>query len=408
MSHRIAPFLRPWIAALACLAFVLVGAPARDASAASKKKPSKSWPSKKHKARPASGASKAAPAKEEEEDGEAAQAGGQTGGDEEGGDEAEAAPKTKAATKSKVKMDKDEDDASDDRKGKSASSDEDDQEGEGDDEKTPVAHKKARRPVAEKGAEGAVVGLELDLGTRGVSRTFDFYQPLSDFKPVPAPGSYSLGGAPVPFVHLGLYPVAFADRGFLANIGLIGSYEQLIGTTTTIKNDMAPAGTPAMSSKSSGHEFEGGVRVRIPLGDGEIGVSGAYGQHSFHVTSADVAPGPGAIVPNVDYTFMRAGLDGRLRLGAISLGAHVGTRFVPKTGPLATLWFNSTKTTSVEAGVSVAYALTPTFSVVGGADFLRYAFDFNPVQKDNPVIAGGAVDQYISGYLALRVSLSGS
>ena len=47
------------------------------------------------------------------------------------------------------------------------------------------------------------------------------------------------------------------------------------------------------------------------------------------------------------------------------------------------------------------------FSIVAGVDFLRYAFNFNPVPTTNAVVAGGAVDQYISGYLALRVSISG-
>jgi len=38
---------------------------------------------------------------------------------------------------------------------------------------------------------------------------------------VPKPYSYSLPAGPVPFVDLGLYPGAFATRGFAANIGLV-------------------------------------------------------------------------------------------------------------------------------------------------------------------------------------------
>jgi hypothetical protein len=47
------------------------------------------------------------------------------------------------------------------------------------------------------------------------------------------------------------------------------------------------------------------------------------------------------------------------------------------------------------------------FTVVGGGELIRYGFDFNPVSTNAAFVAGGAVDQYISGYLALRVSFSG-
>ena len=89
------------------------------------------------------------------------------------------------------------------------------------------------------------------------------------------------------------------------------------------------------------------------------------------------------------------------------LGLHVGTRLVSDTGSLGKTWFPHTKTNAIVAGLSVCYRLTPLIGVVAGADFLRYAFDFNPVPQGNGVIAGGAVDQYISGFAALRVSISG-
>ena len=38
-----------------------------------------------------------------------------------------------------------------------------------------------------------------------------------------------------------------------------------------------------------------------------------------------------------------------------------------------------------------------------GPRYTRYSFDFNPVSASSPVIAGGAVDQYLSGYLGLGV-----
>jgi hypothetical protein len=405
MHHR--PSL--WTAILVCLAFALAGAPAGTAWAAKHKKPAKHWPSKKpaHKPKPSSGgAPKAAPAEEDDEEdsgGEAAE-----GAD----DEAEEAPKPKAAAKSpskKVKMDAREDaneDAEDggDRE-KRASSDESDDADESSGET--VVRRKAKKPVETSGG-AAPIALVLDVGARALHRNFDFNDPLSDFdKTVPAPGSYSLPAGPVPFIAGGFYPLAFAGRGFLANIGIIGRYEKLISTTTVTKSIAADNSVTESKSTTSGQEWEAGLRVRFPLDTAELGLAGAYGLQSFHASSVAVGPTNGAAVPNVDYTFYRLGADGAVRIDAFTIGGHVGTRLVPKTGSLAKLWFPTTKTTSIEAGLFVGYRLTPLFQVIAGVDFLRYGFDFvNPGQR--PVVAGGAVDQYISGYGALRVTVPGS
>ena len=45
-------------------------------------------------------------------------------------------------------------------------------------------------------------------------------------------------------------------------------------------------------------------------------------------------PPGAATVPNVEYTFMRVDADGHAALGPVTLGGHVGTRLVPKTGAL--------------------------------------------------------------------------
>jgi hypothetical protein len=373
-----------WFVFLACLALVLTGVRTESAWAASKKKHSSKSSKKKkpsHRATPTSGSAKptgSAPA-EEAQEGE----GEDDSGDDSDDKKAEA-PKAKKATKENA----------DDAKAEHEAS------GEGDDADgdAPVVHKKWKR-TADEGGEPAPVALELSAGPRAVHRTFDFHSPLSDFYPtLMAPYSYSLPAGPAPFVELGLYPAAFAGRGVLSHLGIIASYEKLIGTKTSFQ------GT---TNSTSGQQLEVGLRGRLPLGVHEVGLGAAYGKHSFHVTDMDVGPGPTAVVPNVDYTFVRVGADARLRFAALSFGAHVGTRFVSDTGALGKSWFPSTKTTSIEAGVSAGYHLTPVFEVVVGGDFLRYAFDFNPVPLTNPIIAGGAVDQYISGFLALRVSISG-
>ncbi len=373
---------------LACLALALVGAPSSSAWAAKKKKPAKTWPSKKstHKTE-----TKAEPASTDADE-DAAPAAQKGGGDDE---EDDSKPqKAKSASKSsKVKMDKDDDDDRADEKQARKSKDEDDSSGGDDDGDAPVVRKKAKKQhVADEGEGPAPVAFTLDIGSRGVRRTFDFNDPRF-YAGTTWPGAYRLKAAPVPFLHVGLYPLAFAGRDGLANIGLVGRYERLIGVSTK------SGGT------TSGQEFDVGLRGRLPLGGGEVGLSATYGQHTFLLTSADLPPSNATTVPNVEYTFVRADLDGAANLGSVTLGGHVGTRFVPKTGALGT-WFGTTKTTSIEAGISAAFRLTPVIEVVAGGDYLRYAFAFSP-PRNNGIVAGGAVDQYISGYLALRVSISG-
>ena len=42
-----------------------------------------------------------------------------------------------------------------------------------------------------------------------------------------------------------------------------------------------------------------------------------------------------------------------------------------------------------------------------GVDIYRYGFDFNAIPEDNVVVAGGAIDQYVTGWLGLRWQLGG-
>src|SRR5450432_2460610 len=253
---------------LTCLVFGAVGVSSR-AAAADKKK---SWPSKKHhhkthhrsgrSAKPSSKSAapgtSAAPAEETDDDDsdESAEQ------DDKQTDDSKAKP---SKTKGKGARD---DEASDD-KGKGKGKGDDDEEEDGSD--AGVLHRKARKPsVAEEGG-AAPAAVELAVGPRIIHRSFSFNDPLSNYNPSAAkPYSYVLPGGPAPFVTLGLYPAAFATRGFASNIGLVASYEKLLGTKT-----MAADGS---TFTTFAQQFEVGARVRVPLGGNEVGVSGTYGK----------------------------------------------------------------------------------------------------------------------------------
>jgi hypothetical protein len=376
--------------------FGLVGVTSSRAVAAGKKK--KKHHKTHHKSANPAGASSASGSANSAKTGGAAPA---EEDDEEGGEEAESDDKAddaKAKPKVKAKVSKDSDDKASedgereaDRKGGG-----DDDEGNGD----TVVRRKAK-PVAMESGGGGPVGLELQAGPGILHRSFSFNDPLSDHAApgaVTPPYSYGLPAGPTPFLDLAFYPAAFATRGFAANLGIVGHYERLVGTKT--------AGT---DFSTLAQQFDVGVRARLPLGENELGLTASYGKQTFHVTESDPGPAPpnGSNIPNVDYTFGAIEADGRLQLSPIELRAHVGTRLMTNTGSLGEKWFSTIKTTAITAGFSVAYPLTSIFAVVVGGDIVRYAFDFNPVPTTNIVVAGGAVDQYLSGFLALRVTLSG-
>jgi len=374
MQHLSRVFL---VSSLVLGSFVL--GTASPASAAKKK-----WPGKKHhttqhsSSKPASGASgsKSTGAAKKTDDAD---------DDDSGGEAAEADEKPQETrdtkdTKKPKKTQATNEGGSDDEDGESA-----------------VVRRKSKRVAMDDA--GAPVAFELQAGARVIHRNFDFHDPLSDYNQSAAkPYAYVLPRAPAPFLDLALYPAAFATRGFASNLGLVAQYERLVGTST-----QGPNGT----FDTVAQQLQVGARVRLPVAEHELGVTAAYGKQSFQVSAMDTGPGVGT-VPNVDYTFAKIGADVRLRFAeVIELGAHVGTRLVFDTGSLGKQWFSTVKTSSVEAGVSLAYRLTPMFTVVGGGELLRYGFDFNPVSTNAAFVAGGAVDQYLSGYLALRVSFSG-
>jgi hypothetical protein len=377
------------LAALTCLAFLLAGAVPAEAA-----KHKKSWPSKKsgksrHKKSPSApkAGAKAVPAEEDDDDGEEETAqGGDSGGEEE---KADPPFKPKKVAKASDRNEEDEDEDSE----KSSSSDSDD-----DDGGSTVVRRKQRK-VAMESDGSAPIALELMAGPRMINRSFQFNEPLGQAS------EYKLPRGAAPFIDAAIYPLAFAGRGALANIGIVGRYERLVGTSTVTKD---PSGATASTTTTSAQQYEVGLRGRIPLDVHEVGITGTYGQQSFMPATKSPPPSASAI-PNVIYTFIGLGADARLRFGGIvTLGAHVGTRLVTDTGPLGKTWFKKTTTTAVDAGLSLAVRVAPMFEVVAGGDFVRYGFAFNPKATDNlAFVAGGAVDQYISGYLALRVSLNG-
>ncbi|HXK16497.1 MAG TPA: hypothetical protein VNG33_01735 [Polyangiaceae bacterium] len=303
------------------------------------------------------------------------------------------------------------DDKKDDEDKPAAASDEDKK----DDEDKPAEDKPA--DSGSGGGQG-LSPLDLTAGLRPMNRTFTFHQTIADVKPMAGYLQllkYELPLGPALFIDLNWFPASHFMTGPAEWIGLTGGFEKGFAITSVFQE-----GTPqAKTLKTNEQAFYVGPRFRLPIGAHMLGLTGTFGQHSFILEGDEAGP----LVPDVKYTYVKAGLDGLFRFGDFLVGARVGKRFVMKTGSLQTVWFPHVKTQSLEAGITVGYRLVSMLDLVAGFDWLRYGFDFNPnpvrcgpnspvhcavpTQDTTSYVAGGAVDQYMSGFIGFRFHMPG-
>jgi hypothetical protein len=265
-------------------------------------------------------------------------------------------------------------------------------------------------PAAASAADDSEDGpspLDITAGLRAVHRSFDYHDTPAQLYPnagFPSPLTYQLPLGPAVFIDGTVYPLAFGSRGAAANFGITGGYELNFATKSVFAEN-----TPSqveLTTRAS--QFFVGLRARIPLQTHEFGLVAAYGQQTFELAGDENR----ALVPDVAYKFVKLGADAKLRFDELTIGFHAGTRLVSDTGGLKANWFPNTKTQSVEAGVMLGYGIVPHLDLVGGVDLVRYAFNFNPIPNGadpkTQAIAGGAVDQYVSGWLGVRYRLPNS
>jgi hypothetical protein len=252
-------------------------------------------------------------------------------------------------------------------------------------------------------AKGGLSPLDITAGLRPTHRTFTFHDTLADVRP--GQGFYQLLKYELPlgpslFIDANWFPLSHVMEGPAEWIGLTGGFERTIATQSIYGE-----GTKDQKTlKTDAQSFYVGARFRFPIAEHMLGLTGTYGQHSFILLGDE---GPYPLIPDVKYSYIKVGLDGMFRFGDFIAGVRLGKRFVSSTGALQTVWFPNVKTQSLEGGLTVGYRAASMLDVVAGFDWLRYAFNFNPVPIRPSYVAGGAVDEYLSGYLGLRFHLPG-
>jgi hypothetical protein len=249
--------------------------------------------------------------------------------------------------------------------------------------------------------------LSVAAGLRLFSRHFSYNQDVNaNLRP------YKLGVAPSLFGSIAWYPAAHFTGGVAAHIGIVGDIEQSVATSSALD----PSGTKYATSLNA---YSVGLRGRIPFDPHELGISLRYGRQAFNIAgdvdpNATVATGVTVkrdLLPDVAYQYLSPAIDARFGFGAFGIGAHVAYRFVLSAGDIkSAAWFPAATVTALDAGLFATYEIVPTLHALIGFDVRRYGFDMHSspsdLAKDHDV-AGGAVDQYLAGFLGVEWRLPG-
>jgi len=225
--------------------------------------------------------------------------------------------------------------------------------------------------------------MEVSIGSRVFSRSMSFAQNVNGL-----PG-YRLDRGTSMAAEMALHPFATSRAtadSWAAGIGLYGAVNLSFGIGTQVDATGVP-------SKTDAHGYEAGVRYRIAAGLFDLVPHGSYLVDSF-VASGDVSP-------NVHYEVLRAGLGVRAALAPrFSLRASVDYLNVLSAGALTSTTFPHAKANGLDVSLGAGFGLGRTFEIQAAAALRRYGFDMRS-QPGDPVIAGGASDQYVSMVLGI-------
>jgi hypothetical protein len=287
------------------------------------------------------------------------------------------------------------------------------------DEKDEEDEDEDEKPAEEQPAEEKKPGrrpLELLVGARLYSRSFVYSQlrlgNVFDYKLAIAPAIISAAR---------IYPFAFFRDDALGNLGIMAKLEVGIATSTNYAQPQPDGSTLTHQLNTGTSEWQVGLRGRLPLGPHELGIFALYGAHSFVLVgdegpSADRPNRPYPLVPDVNYTLIRPGVDARLHVSRLTVGAHFAPRFLTSMKQIdqERFWFPGATGSGVDFGAMAAFQILSFLDIAAGVDFLRYGFDFNAIPNDSglpgsraPLIAGGATDTYISGWAGILLHFDG-
>jgi hypothetical protein len=266
----------------------------------------------------------------------------------------------------------------------------------------PRKHKKKKVEAEDEAGESetpsgpAATALELAVGPRFLWRDLSWSPASPNLSP------YSVGHAPAIGAFLAWYPAAHFRGGWLSNIGVATWIEYTPGLTSERPSDGARFPT-------SESDYWGGLRGRLVFGVAEAALTLGGGQQSFIFHSGAVPRASLGELPDVQYTYGRAGVDLRVTLPAhISLALGGGYRYVFSAGDSGFLlqqmtYFQHAKITGFDGTVAAGYRFFPIVEARAGIDVRRYAI----TAGTNTYNVTSGTDQYIGAWVQLALLLEG-
>jgi hypothetical protein len=238
--------------------------------------------------------------------------------------------------------------------------------------------------TAEPGARTTLPWIDIFAGVGGLNRNLSYHQDISATRLFP----YSLGLGPVVTGKLVFYPLQAFLPGTLDGLGVEAGIEQAF-----VSSSQTAGGN---SFTNVVHDFDGGLRYRIPFGLGnDLYFSATGGEHAFTFNGAN----RGTLnIPDTIYHYARPGAGVRFVLPSnFSVSVAAGYRYVfNKAGTqISDNFFPRLTVMGADAEVELGYAINQNFEVRAGTEWRRYWFNMHS-QAGDKYITGGAVDQYFT------------
>ena len=233
------------------------------------------------------------------------------------------------------------------------------------------------------------MALRLGLGFTGLNRNFTYRDDLFE-----ALSLYRLPFGPAPVGELELFPGAFFTSGLAAQFGLSGSFNYLVGVSSKAGDVKFPSSSMRLNASAVG---------RIPLGLLELQVGCGYALQTFAIaTTAGGVARPN--IPNVSFGGLRPSVGMILHFNKV-FQLHLGGAYqvLLSTGELGSSAYFA-RQTGAGADMWIGVGIRPFthFEIRARGDYTRYFFSLKPEVGD-PYIAGGALDQYLSGTLTANL-----
>ena len=251
-------------------------------------------------------------------------------------------------------------------------------------------------PAGPTGA--AATALDFAPSLRFLSRSLSWNPTVASLR------GYTLSLAPSVGLVAAWYPAAHFRGGWPSNLGIGLNLEYTPGLQSQTSD-----GSRYPTSES---DFEGDLRYRFILGGaGQLALLVGGGQHSFIFHSSATSMRSNlADLPDVQYTYARAGLDARFNLPAsfafMISGAY---RYVLNAGKdnyliESSSYLGSSSFVAFDVSAGVGYRFLSMLEARAGFDLRRYQISAAPMNTPG---VSSATDQYTALWLRIAVLLDG-